>query len=358
MLIAPIRILSFFILITVSNPAFCCTFLQLGNQNDFTGAQNFDFPVGVSASIVVNKRNVEKTGAPFTGAPAAPPVKWISKYGSISFGFGVGNTATGVNEVGLRVFRAVFRAAKYPEPNLLPAMNESEYLSYLLDTARTIDDVIRQTHAVQVYSFGKFPTHFGVCDENAKCAIIEATNGKLNITVAPELKVAALTNTSLARSQDLLAKCNDGNCADIQNNSEWRFIEAATRVNQFKGNQIVPTTFEILDAVKQNSPSSPIITLWTLLTHVDQSEAKFIVKNTMSSNSVLTLDFKKLDYSCKTPIQVAILVPKDPNSVVLVDYTANFQNKMGDVLEGYLGESPSDVQLWKEYPGKFLRCLE
>jgi len=353
-----IRFLAILTLLQASNSGYCCSFVQLGDQRDHASAQNFDFPAGITASLVINKRNVEKSDGHFNGAPSAASAKWVSKYGSLTFGFGPGNPATGVNEAGLRVYRFLLGVAKYPAANTLPAIQESLYVQYLLDTASSIDEVVQQTKAIQIYSPGPFSTHFVICDRSAQCVEIEALGGKLNIHRGSDFKVAALTNTDYPRSIELLKICPTSDCRDIKTNSEWRFVKAATQVKQFRDSDFVKGTFGILNSVNEISPDQSTPTLWTLLTHESSLETQFYVKNTKSSNIIFKTDFKKLDYSCKTAVKVAMLKPEDPGEVALVDYSAGFQAKMDDVLGSYLATSAADVQKWAGYSDKFTRCLE
>ncbi|MGZ3693100.1 MAG: linear amide C-N hydrolase, partial [Bdellovibrionota bacterium] len=260
-----------------------------------------------------------------------------------------------VNEAGLRVYRFLFLQGRYPAANAKPAINESQYVQYLLDTAESVEDVIQQTNAVQIYALD-FPTHFAVCDRNAKCVFIEALNGKLEIFSGAEAKVNAMTNTDYSKSLSLFEKCPSGDCSDITDNSDWRFVKAASQVRDFSGTDLVTGLFSIMGSVKQMG--TRIASLWTLLSHRSSTKDEFFVQNSKFSRNLITLDLRKLDFSCKTPVQVALLHPADSSPVHLTDYTLEFQTELSEVVQKYLGVSLADMQKRIEYPQLHTRCLD
>lgn len=342
-------------LLTVSPAALACSFAQIGQSHDYAGAQNFDFPPEVSAGVVINKRNVEKTDGSFEGAPSAKPATWVSKYGSVTFGFGLENPVTGVNEAGLRVYRFLFMEAQYPAANNKPALNESQFVQYLLDTANSVEEVIEKTKAVQIYT-ARFPTHFAVCDHMARCVMIEAIKGELKIYSGAKVKVDAMTNTDYATSLELMNKCPTADCSLLKDNSDWRFVNAATQVKHFSGSDITGGLFDIMTSVKQTGQQ--VATLWTLLTRASAVESTFFVKNTKASKTVLTINLKKVDFSCKTPPQVALLRPESSDEIHLSDYSSEFQKTLDAVLTQYLGVSKADAEKRNTYPEKFTHCRE
>lgn len=342
-------------LIVFSQTALPCSYIQLSNAQEKVSAQNFDFLPHTYNAIVVNKRNMEKSAGNFENMPAgAQPAKWISKYGSITFGYGLENPVTGVNEAGLTIYRFVFRAAKYPLPTQQPAIKESQYVQYILDTAKDVNEAIAQTRAVQIFP-ENFPTHFAICDSAANCAIVEAENGALNIYSGPDIKVTALTNDSYPASLEAWAKCPAADCV-TKEESLWRFITAANQVQSHKGTDLKQGVLDILQSVNEYVTFTP--TLWTMLTEISAAENKFSVKNTKSSNVVLSLDFKNLDYSCKTPVQVALLHSDDmAMSLQLTDYSKQFQTTISNALSN-LAVPQNEIQKYIDYPEQYTRCLE
>lgn len=345
------------IFMTIPTSAFGCSYVLLGNEFDHASAQNFDFFPEIRAGIVVNKRNIEKSDGYFDGTPVPSiPAKWISKYGSVSFGLGLEDPVTGVNEAGLSVYRLMLFKTKYPTQTDLPTIQESHFVQQVLDTASTIDEAIALAYSVQIYA--KVGSHLVVCDRSAKCAIIEAVDGKIHVYSGSDVKVPALTNTDYPRSLDLLTKCPTGDCGYINSNSEWRFVKAATQVMQFNGNDVVKGTFDILNSVNEIYPDQPMPTNWTLLTHTKGDETKFLVKNTKFSKTIMQLNLKDLDFSCKTPVQVALIDPQDSSDIRFVNYTRDFQETLSEVIHKYIGTSQADKQRRIEYPEQFTRCLD
>jgi penicillin V acylase-like amidase (Ntn superfamily) len=94
-------ILSLVVVMIFSSPqAYQCTTFVLHNGNRLVFGRNLDWITGTGL-VMVNPRNLEKV-ALFD--PSEKPVKWISKFGSITFNqVGRDLPYGGVNESGLAV---------------------------------------------------------------------------------------------------------------------------------------------------------------------------------------------------------------------------------------------------------------
>lgn len=336
--------------------AYPCSFVELGNQQDRASAQNFDWIPNSYSGIFINKRNVAKSAGHFSDMPeGTTPVTWIAKYGSISFGYGRDIPIIGVNETGLTAQRQLYMAGRYPPVNQLPLMEENQYVQYILDTSQDVSEVIQQTNAIQIFQSGGFPTHFVFCDHTANCVSVEGVVGKMKLTTGTDLKVQAQTNTEYQSALDLLQTCPKADCPNLTN-SQWRFITAANQVMQFSGTDVTQGAFNILDSVRE-SIDTP--TLWTAVTHQSALENKFYVKNTFSSKIILSVDFMNLDYSCKTPVQAALLFSNDSgSSVALSDYTLAMQKKLIGQLGTFFGVSDVGMQELINYPDQYTKCLD
>ena len=72
----------FLLSMLVSSMGFACTTLVLKtDKGEVIFGRNFDFPVGMG-HIHINYRNVQKVA--FL-PPPCNPVKWVSKYGNVTF---------------------------------------------------------------------------------------------------------------------------------------------------------------------------------------------------------------------------------------------------------------------------------
>jgi len=216
--------------------------------------------------------------------------------------------------------------------------------------------VIAQTKKVQIYTDG-YQTHFAFCDRFASCVIVEGMNGKLNLYYGLDLEVPVVTNTAYPDSLAAWAQCPGADCPGLSN-SRWRFVTGANMVTQFTGIDFTKGVFDILYAIRESLPQQNLPTLWTILTHQSLLENRFHLKNTASSKIVINLDFQSLDYSCKTPVRVAMLSSDDSSDgVQWADYSLSFQQQISAALENF-GASDEEIQRRVDYPAKFTRCAE
>ena len=86
-----------------------CTSLCLISNDTILFGNNLDWHVG-DGLVIVNKRNVSKTGCWFSNKPT-----WTSKYGSITINqFGREFPSRGMNEVGLVVGEMTLTETQFP----------------------------------------------------------------------------------------------------------------------------------------------------------------------------------------------------------------------------------------------------
>jgi penicillin V acylase-like amidase (Ntn superfamily) len=116
----------------------CSTFV-LRSGKSFVLGHNLDFYTGMGF-VVVNKRNVNKIALLY---PGEMPVKWVSKYGSITFNqLGKEFPFGGMNEKGLVVEQMWLEESKYPLADKRPALMELQWIQYQLDNCSTVDEIM------------------------------------------------------------------------------------------------------------------------------------------------------------------------------------------------------------------------
>jgi penicillin V acylase-like amidase (Ntn superfamily) len=102
------------IMMSYSANMIACTTFCLKTADRIVFGFNFDYQVG-EGYIYVNKRNVERQRCSFY---AEEQIKWISKYGSITFNVhGREIPEGGMNEMGLVVTSLGFDESIYPGPD-------------------------------------------------------------------------------------------------------------------------------------------------------------------------------------------------------------------------------------------------
>lgn len=290
----------------------CSTFC-LTHDEEIVFGRNYDFETGVGM-LVVNKRGVSKVSAISNDRPAA----WISRFGSVTFNqFGREFPMGGMNEEGLVVELLWLEGTVYPPPDDRPAVALLEWIQYQLDNSADVDEMIANNQAVRIK--GRTPLHFLVSDARGESATVEFLNGKSVIHRGPTLPVAVLTNTSYATSASHLTNFSGfGGTRPIPASagSLERFVRVASMLQSYEpsaGNP-VEYAFTILESAAQ-----PNWTRWSIVYDIARRALHF---RTETAEEIKTVDFAKLDFSCRTP-------------VVTLDLHAPLSGDVSTLLEPY-----------------------
>jgi len=129
-----------------SRPEGACTAFVMRGGGSILLAKNLDWPVG-EGLLCVNKRDVIKEAF---GGGLTVPLRWTSKYGSVTFNqFGREFPLGGINEKGLAIEELSVRA-DYPPLDVRPGLNEFQWIQYHLDTCRTVKEVLKRAAEVRI----------------------------------------------------------------------------------------------------------------------------------------------------------------------------------------------------------------
>jgi choloylglycine hydrolase len=292
------------------NQSLACTTFCLKHKGEVLFGKNYDWAIG-DGIIFVNKRGVVKAA---TSENASNPVKWVSKYGSVTFNqYGRENPSGGMNEAGLVIELMWLDEAEYPAADSRPTLGTLEWIQYQLDSSATIEDVIKNADSIRITSLVKL--HYLVNDGNGNSATIEFLNGKLTAHTGAQLEVATLTNDTYEKSLDYAKQISNGSKAKSSNSLD-RFARAARRTREF-GDQnrseqkAVDYAFDSLSQVAQ-----PGYTQWSIV--YDQKRGKIHFR-TMQNPQIRTIDAKAFDYTCATMLKMF-----DMNSTGGGDVTSRF----------------------------------
>src|SRR6185503_11458637 len=125
--------------LTINHCLACTTFCLISKHNILFG-RNYDFSVG-DGLIFINKRGVAKEA---TMQEGPNPVKWVSKFGSVTFNqFGRENPTGGMNEMGMVVEEMWLDETEYPKADSRPTIDTQQWIQYLLDTSATTAEAIK-----------------------------------------------------------------------------------------------------------------------------------------------------------------------------------------------------------------------
>jgi penicillin V acylase-like amidase (Ntn superfamily) len=276
----------------------CTTFVLQGGGRIYLGRNlDWDWENGL---IIVNQRNVNKTG--FV-QPGSTPIRWTSKYGSVTFNqFGQDLPFGGMNETGLVIENMWLSDTRYPEPDSRPAINILQWIQYQLDNCRTVDEVIATDAALRLEKppFTAW-IHYLVCDSKGDCASIECLEGKLVVHRGKDFPLHALANDTYehAITYARLHPVPGTNTAGLVNpGSDPRFCRAAARAQRFESSDPkadVKYAFDTLEQVRQGD-----FTVWRIVYDIS---ARQIHCRTRSNPQERTLDLKALDFACGHPVQ-------------------------------------------------------
>ncbi len=233
----------------------CTTFYFKDKKGNLYFGRNFDFPTGLG-HIQINLRDQVKTSVTWPGKNEVQ-LKWISKYGSISFNQnGREMPYGGMNEAGLVVEQMWLPETQYPSLDNRGGLTELQWIQYQLDMCATVEDVINTDKILRISSFSKAPIHFLVTDAKGNAAAIEYIEGKMTYYTGDSFKFCALANDTYSSSADYkLNKDAKGNKPYLKEreNSLERFYIASSMSKAFNSDKDKPVdyAFDILKKVAQ-----------------------------------------------------------------------------------------------------------
>jgi penicillin V acylase-like amidase (Ntn superfamily) len=296
------------------NESLACTTFCLKNGDETLFGRNYDWMIG-DGLVFVNKRNLAKSS---TAAGAENPARWTSRYGSVTFNqYGRENPMGGMNEAGLVVELMWLDEARYPVDEKQPSVDVLEWVQYNLDTAATVDEVLRNAAELRISS--RVTLHYLVSDKTGAAATVEFLDGRLVARAGAKLEVAALANDTYEKSL-AYAKTTAPDRAGSESSFD-RFTRAAQSVREFAKKpraekEAVAYAFETLQSVAQKNG-----TQWSVV--YDQRRGRIHFR-TRQSRNIKTIDVRAFDYSCAAPVRIFDVNARDAGDVTakFVDYTS------------------------------------
>lgn len=298
---------SLVVLLQLTNfPAPACTtfVLQGGGCLYFGRNLDWDWEDGL---IILNQRSVAKTA--FV-TPCRTPVKWTSKYGSVTFNqFGREMPFGGMNEAGLVVENMMLDESQYPAADTRPEIGRLQWIQYQLDNCSSVAEVIASDVKIrqeQPLTPGRI--HYLVCDAKGDCAAIEWLGGKMVCHRGSNLPYRALANSTYKESASFASTNLAPNASGARPNGRHslsRFTCAADRAAAFQPvdpDADLNYAFETLEQVRQGG-----YTVWQMVYDLPGRKIHY---RTRSNSQRQTLDLNKLDFACAPPAKFADLRAK------------------------------------------------
>lgn len=324
----------------LAHPAQACTTFQLKSGGEVFFGSNYDWMIG-DALIIINKRGTKKP--PYTlPTGKGRPIEWTAKYGSLTFNqYGREMPTGGMNQAGLVVESMSLSVTQYPPPDQRPYLGSTLlWKQYMLDTCATVDQVLAATKKVRINpSPRSVGIHYLISDAGGGCAIIEFLNGGQVVYQGKDLPMRALTNSTYEES---LKSITDRSLIEF----DWwkslsRFRTAATMASAYgQGRKQPPLDY----AYKVLKGTSQDRTQWSIV--YDQNNLKVHIR-TKNNPKLRTVDLKKFDLSCKTPLMM-LDIDAGPKG----DVTGQFQPYTLDANRDLVKRSFGNTPFLKDLPKK------
>ncbi len=294
----------------VTRPHSCSTFLLQAGDAFYVG-HNLDDYYNVPGTVVVNPRGVRKESLSweddlftlFGKSRRAPRVRWIAKYGSLTYNTqGRDFIDGGMNEAGLYVGEMTLRATARPPQGMRPRIEPRLWMQYLLDNFASVDEVIASLKTVAVG--GPTTWHFFVADRQGETAAIEFLEGQVVIHRGAAMPIKALCNAPYEAELVKLAQFEGFggqtplDMANKDPQADRRFAWAAALLAAYpaaKTPEPVAYAFNILDALDLGNNQ------WQVVYDLTQGRMYF---RTAQARQVRQLDFAAFDLACPAPAMI------------------------------------------------------
>lgn len=282
--------------------ALCCSTFMLKKGGKLVVGHNLDSGRHKPGLVIINKRGVEKQGKSWSElaygkAVPNPPLKWISKYGSVTFAKYRDFPDGGVNEAGLFIVEMSLPGTGFPKDQSKPLLFMMLWMQYVLDNFESTAQVVKNAHDLTIDGWN---WHFFTADRQGNAAVIEFLDGKVVVHQGPTLPVPVLENSTYDREMERL-KTYKGfggdKPIDLDDKKQPTFVQGARMLKDFNPSHqsAVDYGFDILATFGWEG------TQWSYVCDLNALKVYF---KTRASPKIKTLDFKSFNRSCQTPVKM------------------------------------------------------
>jgi len=160
-----------------------CATVVLQRGEALLVGHNLDEAIPVPGLVVVNPRRLAKENIPygalkpFGGTGDAPLLRWVSRYGSLTYNFfGREFPDGGLNEAGLYVGEMTLMKTVWPEGGTQARLYHNQWMQYLLDNFATVEEALASLNGALPEGHCKW--HFLLADKGGDAAVVEFLQGK------------------------------------------------------------------------------------------------------------------------------------------------------------------------------------
>lgn len=346
-----------------------CTTFVLHQDNKIVFGRNLDWITGTGL-IMTNPRNIQKTALI---APSEKAIKWISKYGSMTFNqIGRDLPYGGINEAGLVIEHMTLEETKYPVKDDRFEISANQWIQFQLDNYSTIDEVISSDSLLRIVdATSKY--HFLICDRFGNVATIEFLDGKMVSNTQNSVSIPVLANSTYSSSLE----CYNTKGNTDSNRSLYNFNTAAHNIQKNKkssSDSIVNDAFDILKSVSQG-----LGTKWSIVYDITDMRIYFKIFETptivgeqkiflkkQGQAEMKFVDFKNFDFNCSKDVKVLNLNANFSGAVdnQFIDYSTKINKEY--IAEAFkffkdwgfnLNIGTEQIDYLAKYPESFI-CLK
>ena len=295
-MLRPIGLLAIALLAVAARPASACTTFMLERGGDRVVGKSYDWHMG-QGLVLVNKRGVAKQALPVK--PDDHPARWLSRHASVTFNqYGREFPAGGMNDAGLVVEVMWLDSSTYERADDRPTLNELQWIQYQLDNFGSVAEMTASAPGLRV-SPVYARVHYLACDRSGACSAFEHIGGKQVVTAGAR----ALTNHPYAESAAWASRQKQPPAGA---GSLERFARAARQSAAPPAGDLTTAAFGVLDGVRWSESQ------WNIVYDPVRLRVSF---RTRANRAIKTLDLKKVDASCATPVAL-VDIDTDPSGDV------------------------------------------
>lgn len=309
--IVSLLVFYFFPVGIISQSSFSCSTFMLKHDSEQIFGHNLDMQMVINGMVVVNKRNVYKTGRSWDELTSSekrktPEITWTSKYGSITVNPIVRDFPDGgMNEAGLCIWEMSLGKTKFIENDSLPKLFMSQWMQYVLDNFKSVDQVIKSTSEITIDGWG---WHFFTGDRDGRCAAIEFIDGEPVVHSGESLPVTALMNTEYSQELDTL-KTYEGFGGDKEipmsdkTDINSRFVKAAYMLRNYR-KSVSPTIIDYGFDILRQLEAVIDQTKWTQWSIVCDMKRLKVYFRTSVGRDIRYVSFDSFDFSNELPVKI------------------------------------------------------
>jgi choloylglycine hydrolase len=223
----------------------------------------------------------------------------------------------------------------YPRHPGLPRLNQMMWMQYVLDNFATIDEAVRAAREIELDGWG---WHFFVGDGEGNCAAIDFVANEVVVHRGDDMPVAGLFNAlySLEVERSRFFEGFGGLWkVDMKDIRVPRYVKTGLLQRAYDLKQdSVEYAFMMLDAIYVNEVAD-----WSVVFDVRRGRAYF---RTSWNRAIKSFDYKNLDYSAATPVQVLNIDIRDAGDVGRL-----FKNYSHELSAEFINSLPIPKGFWE-----------